>query len=353
MSMKVSKFNNIRVLVHLLSWTLLAFALLGYPYTLKKEISYPAEFLIKQVIHLCIMVIAYYMNSYYFVPYFLFNKRYVWYVISIVCFVLFASFFMSFVSRLLDLHNKEPFLQIPTIWHRLYLDRFATWTTLIMLGISTSMSIMTKWNKDSKRLVHLEHEQVQMELTTLRAQIHPHFLFNTLNSIYALSYLDADASRKALAQTSRLLRYQFYEVKHTLTPLANELAFIKDYVSIMRLRTNNNIHIELLIPEETGDFQIAPMLLISYIENVFKHGITDDDATIFIKIAMEGDILTLKTKNKIGTFSNSLEELEIKGVGMSNAKRRLELLYASRYNIITEVDEVNRTYNLKLAIQLT
>ncbi|HAE68524.1 MAG TPA: hypothetical protein DCG77_15255 [Sphingobacterium sp.] len=68
---------------------------------------------------------------------------------------------------------------------------------------------------------------------------------------------------------------------------------------------------------------------------------------------MEGDILTLKTKNKIGTFSNSLEELEIKGVGMSNAKRRLELLYASRYNIITEVDEVNRTYNLKLAIQLT
>jgi len=301
-----------------------------------------------------VMLTAYYFNAYYLVPSLLTKKKYLRFVIAIFFFTLFAAFFMSFIARSLDLHTKMPFANIPAIWNKLYLDRFATWTTLIVIGISTLLSIMSKWSADSTRLERLEREQIQTELSALRAQIHPHFLFNTLNTVYALSYIDSDASRKALAQVSRLLRYQLYEAQRADTALDKELAFIEDYVNIMRLRVNEKINVELRLPKEINNLTIAPMILICYIENVFKHGVGDEaEGNMLIAIERTENTLSLTTKNKIATVSKPAEDEGSTGIGMQNTQRRLELLYPNRHTLSTEVNTDNNEFELRLTLQLT
>lgn len=352
--MQTNKYKYSRFLLHILIWSLLAYILFRYPHTVRREVPLPQEFVIKQIVHMGIMLIAYYFNAHYLVPKFLIRKRYLRFVIAVLLFTLLAAFFMSFVSRSLDLHTKEPFTNIPAIWNRLYLDRFASWTTLIVLGISTLLSIMGKWSADSARLERLEREQIQTELSALRAQIHPHFLFNTLNSVYALSYIDSDASRKALAQVSRLLRYQLYEVQRSETTLDKELAFVKDYVNIMQLRVNEKINVELRLPQEIGDLGIAPMILMCYIENVFKHGVGDEtEGNMLIAIEQTGNTLTLTTKNKIAAVPTTTKNEGSTGIGMQNTQRRLELLYPGRHELSTNVDTDNNEFELRLTLQLT
>lgn len=301
-----------------------------------------------------IMLAAYYFNTYCLVPKLLIKKRYLQFVVAILVLTLLAAFFMSFVSKSLDLHTKLPFANIPAIWSKLYLDRFTSWTTLIVLGISTLLSIMSKWSVDSTRLERLEREKIQTELSALRAQIHPHFLFNTLNTVYALSYVNSDASRKALAQVSRMLRYQLYEVQRKETSLDKELAFIKDYVNIMRLRLSEKIKVELRFPEEIGSLSIAPMILICYIENVFKHGVNDEtEGNMLIVIEQTRNTLSLMTKNKIATASKPVKDEGSMGIGMRNTKRRLELLYPKRHQISTKIDTDNNEFELRLTLHLT
>lgn len=332
---------------------LLALILLWYPHTVKKEIFYPPEFKIKQVIHLCIILFAYYFNAFYLVPRWLLKKQYLGFAFAIILFLFIASFFMSCVSRFLDLHNKLPFSNIPSIWTRLYLDRFATWTTLIVLGISTLLSIMSKWNEDSNRIERLEREKIQSELSILRAQIHPHFLFNTLNTVYALSFVDEEASRKVLTKMSRLLRYQLYEIQGAETTLAKEIEFISDYVDIMKWRLNEKIKVALELPHIVNDLKIAPMILICYIENVFKHGVDHEaSGSMSIIIRQHEKTLSLITKNKTASKSHMLEDQNSVGIGMQNARRRLELLYPGCHHISTKIDLVNNEFELQLILQL-
>ncbi len=254
---------------------------------------------------------------------------------------------MTFVARSLELQTN------PAHWDRLYLDRFTSWTTLIVLGISTLLAIMAQWNADSKKLERLEREKIQTELSALRAQIHPHFLFNTLHTVYALSYTDSEGSRKALAQVSRLLRYQLYEVQRGETPLDKELAFIRDYINIMRLRVSEKINLELQLPQESSNLSIAPMILICYIENIFKHGIVDEEeGNILIAIEQTGNSLSLTTKNKIATVSGQLADGGPTGIGMQNTQRRLELLYPDRHHLSVKKDTVNNEFELTLTLQL-
>lgn len=346
--MQTIRYRYTRILVHVLIWSLLAVILFRYPHTVAREVPLPPEFLTKQIVHMGIMLFAYYFNAYYLVPRFFLKKRYGRFMTAIILFILSAAIFMTFVARSLELQTN------PAHWDRLYLDRFTSWTTLIVLGISTLLAIMAQWNADSKKLERLEREKIQTELSALRAQIHPHFLFNTLHTVYALSYTDSEGSRKALAQVSRLLRYQLYEVQRGETALDKELAFIRDYISIMRLRVSKTIDLELQLPHESSNLSIAPMILICYIENVFKHGIVEEgEGSILIAIEQTENVLSLMTRNSIAPVSKLRREEGSTGIGMQNTKRRLELLYPDRHHLSFRKDTINNEFELRLTLQLT
>ncbi len=273
----------------------------------------------------------------------------------IVILVLISSFIMARVEGWLNLPE-----QMQHIWGNKraanppLFDRFCFFTTLITLGISTSISTINKMNRDSKERLNLEKEKISTELSFLKTQIHPHFFFNTLNTIYALSFTDAETSRKILTKLSSMMRYLLYETEQNVSTLSKELSFIQNYVEIMKLRLNNNTLVEFQLPNETLPMSIAPMILMPYIENVFKHGIDDKKGgTLFISIEQSTKGIRLNTRNKIVPAAMVIESVgSSKGIGMQNTLRRLELLYKGRYRLFTTTLTDSNEFELNLELDL-
>lgn len=350
--MTISKDRYIQIFLHLLVWSLLAIVLFLYPSLAYKGLQLPSDFTIKQIVHLCLMLGAYYANAYWMVPRLLLKKKYLLFAGAMILFICFAAYVMALVDDLLDL--KE---QMKHIWGNKpglpHFDMFGFLTTLITLGISTSISVMHKWNTDNEHRLNLEKEKVTMELSVLKAQIHPHFFFNTLNSIYALSFTDADRSRKVLTRLSAIMRYLLYETDLDKIALDKELCFIRNYIDIMKLRLNADTNVEFSIPENPLPVSVAPMILMPYVENVFKHGIDESEGVLLsIHIGQDEKGIRLTTRNRIAARPAHIAGDVPGGIGMQNTFRRLELLYKNRYHLSTRVLPETNEFELELELQL-
>lgn len=301
------------------------------------------------------MVVGFYANTYYFVPRLLLARKPLLFLTAIISFVLVSSFSLSLIDSYLEISSRMEQSHGKRIWAIPYIDSFGLLTSLFVLGISTGIGVTKKWNADRLTREAYEHQKVETELGFLKAQIHPHFFFNTLNSIYALTYTDIETSRKVLNKLSRMMRYLLYETTQNLVPLEKELTFIKDYVGIMKLRVNTNTHISFSYPDVQEQMFIAPMLLLPYVENAFKHGIDDIDiGTILIEIALVEEGISLRTQNKIiGKIGGLYEESSRMGIGMANTKRRLDILYENQYSLTTSINEADNEYHLELKLSLT
>lgn len=343
----------IKALLHFLIWSLMAVILFFYPVISNKGIRLPADFVTKQIIHFCLMVLAYYLNTYLFVPKLLLNRKYALFAVILIIISFLSSHMLATVESWLNLRE-----QMKGVWNKRtgipWFDLFGFLTTLITLGISTSVGTIQKLNRDNKELLNLERERTNMELSMLKSQIRPHFFFNTLNTIYALSYTDAEASRKATTKLSRIMRYVLYETSQNITTLSKELEFISSYTDIMKLRLNGNTTVDLQLPDAVLPMQIAPMILMPYIENVFKHGIDENGRnTLVIIIAQHAKGVQLTTRNKIAARSPLIRETRQEGIGMLNTKRRLELSYRNRYKLCIQRISESNEFELKLEIELT
>ena len=202
-------------------------------------------------------------------------------------------------------------------------------------------------NEDLRKLV--EKEKIQSELQFLKSQLNPHFLFNSLNTIYSLSVKQSPDTSEAVINLSELMRYMLYEADKKLVPLGKELEYIKSYVALQRLRLSNSENVTLKISgEEKGKF-VPPLLFISFIENAFKYG-TDYNGKTFVKInlSINNECINLHVTNIIGTFKAKSES---SGVGLENVKNRLNYLYPHSHVLLIKDDgktyEVNLTLNLK------
>ena len=350
-----SKDSLIKVLIHALIWSLLIYLLFRFPILGRKTMPYPEDFIFKQIAHMVFMVVGFYANTYCFVPRLLLARKPLLFLTAIISFVLVSSFSLSLIDSYLEISSRMEQSHGKRNWAIPYIDSFGLLTSLFVLGISTGIGVTKKWNADRLSREAYEHQKVETELGFLKAQIHPHFFFNTLNSIYALTYTDVETSRKVLNKLSRMMRYLLYETTQNLVPLEKELTFIKDYVGIMKLRVNTNTHIAFSYPEVQEQMFIAPMLLLPYVENAFKHGIDDiDTGTIIIEIALLKEGISLRTQNKIiGKIGGLYEESSRMGIGMANTKRRLDILYENQYSLTTSINEANNEYNLELRLSLT
>jgi LytS/YehU family sensor histidine kinase len=186
------------------------------------------------------------------------------------------------------------------------------------------------------------------ELAMLKAQINPHFFFNSLNSIYSLTYTDIEDSRNALHTLSRMMRYLLYSTEETTT-LLKEAEFMKDFIALMKLRANSKLTITTDIPEKIHDYPIVPMLLLPLVENAFKHGIhATDKSEIHISLKQAGSSLEFEVENTYFEKSSTTNE---GGIGLTNTKRRLHLIYPHKHSLICGVTK-NGMYNVKLQITL-
>lgn len=217
----------------------------------------------------------------------------------------------------------------------------------IYIVISTVFWTADFWIRSEQEKNVLQKEVFDAEMTLLKNQVNPHFLFNTLNNIYSLSFKKSDKAPESILKLSGLMRYMLKDSSAEKVLLSKELDYIKDFIDLQRLRYTNGGYIDYTVSADKETYEIAPLLLIPFIENGFKHGETNlPDAPLRISITVENGRLLLLVKNRKAKGNKD----ESNGIGLVNVRKRLDLLYPQSYELSIKDEEVN--YICQLTIKL-
>ncbi|WP_025144826.1 sensor histidine kinase [Pedobacter jeongneungensis] len=217
----------------------------------------------------------------------------------------------------------------------------------IML-ISLPVVLALQWGKQNNRILALEKEKSQNELDLLRQQLNPHFFFNTLNNLYALSLQKSEKTPESILQLSDLMRYTIYKGQEKTVKLSQELDYIEDYIQLQQIRLRKTLHFEFDQQVGNDQIDIAPLLLIVFIENAFKHGIEPAEDTAILKLLLVSNDTTITF-----TCENSFDPEEVnktKGIGLDNLRKRLELLYPNHFTL--HITTIGNIFKAELKLQL-
>ena len=228
---------------------------------------------------------------------------------------------------------------------------------ILMLGMNLGIKLYFKQRGDQKKFSELEKQSLEQQLEYLKYQINPHFFMNTLNNIHALVDIDPEKAKTSIVDLSKLMRYVLYEGNHPMVPLGRDVDFLRNYLKLMQLRYTDHVSISVSIPDELPDSLIAPMLLITFVENAFKHGVSyQQQSFVSIKLQAEDQRLLFSCSNSKKQADQTSAQPASKrisegGVGLANVKKRLDLLYGRNYTL--DIKDEAETYNVELNIPLT
>jgi two-component system, LytTR family, sensor histidine kinase AlgZ len=289
-----------------------------------------------------------YLNYFILLPRFLAHKRIWKYLLEfIVPFVILITLRVHLQRYLIDGYTYQR--------HHFYSTFFIVEISVIMLFITIFIGMVrfaADWFELAARQKEIENERLTAELNFLKAQINPHFLFNTLNNLYYLAYTQSSNTTEVIAKLSQMMRYMIYDSNYPQVPLTKEIEYMQNYISLERLRLNDQIPIRFDIRGNVEGVLIAPLIFITFLENAFKHGVSNNHAGAWVNIAIE-----LTGKECIYEVENSKipsakpEADEKSGIGLQNVNRRLELSYPDRYKLAIE-DKTDR-YRVQLNITLS
>lgn len=224
-------------------------------------------------------------------------------------------------------------------------------TYMLVVGLSVGIKMTASWYKSQDERKELERSKYEAELQNLKAQLNPHFLFNTLNNIYSLISFDSEKAQAAVHNLSRLLRYVLYESCSQQVILGDDIDFIKDYISLMKIRITYKTEINVKVNVANPGLKVAPLMFISLIENAFKHGVSSStQSKIDITITENNGTITCTTANRY--FPKNDSDRSGSGIGIINLKKRLQLLYPNRYCFESHISPDGGQYISKLEIKL-
>ena len=295
-----------------------------------------------------------YSQLYLFIPKLLLKKKTLWYIVfslvsgKIIVWLNFLFYNRFVATGVYKMPPERFWIDYPWAIHVESLK--SIFSFLMICGIAVSIKLLKKWYVENERSEKMEKEKTMMELEMLKAQVHPHFLFNTLNNLYSLTLTRSDDAPIVVTHLSGLLRYMLYDCNEKEVPLNNEIAALKRYVELEKLRYGDRLDVSFSCSGETDHMMIAPLLLLPFAENCFKHGVSEQLEQCWINLHLHG-------ANGAFTFnvSNSCSEETLTalagGIGLPNIRKRLELIYAGKYTLgISRQDEM---YAVKLTIQLS
>jgi LytS/YehU family sensor histidine kinase len=202
-----------------------------------------------------------------------------------------------------------------------------------------------------KRQQELENKHLNSELQLLKAQVNPHFLFNTLNNLYYLAYKNSPSTPEVIAKLAQMMRYMLNESNQNRVSLEQELNYINNYISLEKLRLNNEVPIELNVHGQIEGIKIAPMILITFLENAFKHGIGNAHNHSWIKASINvenGKLIYQVENSRISDTEKTV--IEKSGIGLANVQRRLQLVYPQKH--LLKIEENDDSYAIFLSINL-
>ncbi len=268
-------------------------------------------------------------------------------LISIIAVLYYFIFILSFyLSTRMGYFNKMPDMEftIP-VWARNILFNFPT-----VVGFAVAIKLLKNWYIKQKETEQVVREKFKAELQILKAQVHPHFLFNTLNNIYSFILKSSPTAPEIIKKLSAVLRYLIYECNHPLVKLEEELKMIGDYISLERIRYGDDLNIRLQVQGNPENKMISPLLLIPFVENSFKHGASRmlTHPWVNLDIAIEENVLHFKLSNSKPGWEN--ENSLAKGIGLGNVKKRLNLLYPGTHSL--NISENDLSFDVSLDIPL-
>ncbi|MBI9036824.1 MAG: histidine kinase [Bacteroidales bacterium] len=336
----------IRIAQHLAFWALSYYILLNL-FSLTGRIV-KIDFIYTAVFHVS-LIVGVYLNLLILIPLLLSKKKYVLFSILFIIDILFSTGLNIFIL------DKLMGVVFPGYYFISYYDFFDIMKFQVVYILFTSLLKLSKdWfslMESRNKLMLLQKEKINTELKALKAQINPHFLFNSLNNIYSLSLKQSTLTPEIILKLSSIMRYMLYETTEQFVLLNKELNIISDYVELQRIRSDGKAKIELLIKGDASDYKIAPLLFIPFIENAFKHGIKASLGESFVKINIEisEDKISFLSENNKGEIDET-EAGDYKGIGLENVKKRLELIYKDNYSL--DVYDKYENFIVKLDLNL-
>ena len=340
------KIFQIRILQHLVFWAL-SFVILLYFFNASNKFE-KIDFIYTAIFHVSLLA-GVYLNLLVLIPLFLKKNRYLFYGLLLLAVIAgTAGFNLLTFNKLID-------YILPGYYFISYyeFDDILIFV-IVYIGLTTLLKLSKSWfllMEADHRLMRVEKEKIQNELVALRSQINPHFLFNSLNSIYSLALHQSARTPAVILKISDLMRYMLYEANEDKVPLKNELQFLENYFELQKLRSDDRAEITLNITGEIKKQQIAPLLFLPFIENSFKHGVKGDPEGGFTKvnINVSGEEMQMDVINNKGQI-DKVEKGDFQGIGIQNARRRLELLYPGRH--ILSINDLNTAFEVKLKLEM-
>lgn len=332
--MLVDFVKNIKRLDHLIFWLFMYLFVVDY-HLYGKNWLLPLLYAAAEIVSYMVIV---YINLWVLIPRFLEKKRYIFHALGVLCLV--TGYIFTLRQSGLELYFYEG-----GYWR----NNFSMiLNTFLFLLISTLYWYFQQLQHQKERQLKLKSEKLEAELKFLKTQISPHFIFNTLNNIYALTLQKHDNAAPMVAKLSKIMRYILYDCAEPTVFLKKELDTLQHYIQLHLLKKPKSENVDFYIEGKVNHLKIAPLLLINFVENCFKHGNLDTDENAWINISCsvnEGDVLHFVTENSI---ENSISKRAHSGIGLDNTRRQLTLNYPKKHELKIETEKDIFRVDLKI-----
>ena len=348
----IQKSKVSRMITHFLFWVIVAFF---YFLVFSVNSEYREVSVIFSSGLLPVAILATYFFNYVLVPKYLWKKRYSRFFLFSF-YTLLVSTWLSFLIvsfALFYILNKEADLE-PAVLHpelQVVTLHFIVFLAISIKQLKRGFFIQQEKSDLERNQLTTELKLKEAELKLLKAQVHPHFLFNTLNNLYGLTLEKSDEAPDLVLRLSEILDYILYRCDEKKVLLSEEISNLKNYMEIERIRYSEKLELEILFPKITNDLKIAPLVLLPFVENAFKHGVSNYPGVAYVKTKME-----IVDKNLIFSVDNSKNQSidkkgnYTKGIGLVNVKKRLDLIYPEKY--ILSIENEDETFSVNLTLEL-
>ena len=340
----------LRIASHILFWA--AVLLFNYVLFSLNNTNREVTFIISAGLLPLAILVTYFFN-YVLIPRFLLQRRYGrFFLFSLYTFlfsswgsfmiVLFVLIFGVKKYASIEASVMHPELQVVTL-------HFVIFFAVAVKQVKRTFYIQQEKSRIEKIRLTTELKLKEAELKLLKAQIQPHFLFNTLNNLYGLTLEKSDQAPELVLRLSGILDYILYRCEEKRVPLDEEIQNIQNYLEIEKIRYYEKLKLEFVRPEKTSGLKIAPLILLPFIENAFKHGVSNqpEEAEVSVTIGVKNKVLNFRVFNTIPLVE---PDQETKGLGLAHVRKRLELSYPERFKL--EINDERETYSVTLNINL-
>ncbi|MBW1297746.1 sensor histidine kinase [Aquimarina litoralis] len=367
MSISLDTFKNSKILNvlyrykahHLLFWFVYHYMWWAIGIGSAKEAAYNIFFSpynTKFLFYFVFQAAAVYFNLYYLIPKFLEKREYLKYLvffaltILVTVLILTSGYYVTAYvanSTVAELFDNQSFSKL--------LRSGPISSTLASMTLAMSIKLTKNWIKSQQQQQLLEKEKIETELKFLKSQFNPHFLFNTINSIFVLIHKNPDMASESLANFSDLMRYQLYECNESKIPLEKEINYLKNFINLGKLRLDKTVKVSTTIKDQAyGNISIAPFILMPFVENAFKHVSQGEDQKNWIEIELycQEENILFRITNSINSYDNYNAEdlMKNSGIGLKNVRRRLDLVYNNQYQL--DINKTDKIFTIELQLLL-